>query len=514
MEFAPFLPLDIAMSKTTAIVVLSALLMANVVVHTMAQRNGVFEQLDLLVDLRHQLVTECVEPPDEKKMIDAAARAMVASIGDPYTVYLAPEEMAEFDKQVRGTFFGIGAEIDIHENFLRIATPLEDSPAWKAGILAGDIVLEVDGKTTEGITTTEAIKRLTGQEGTQVKLKVRHLDGKVAEITITRGRIIVPTVKGWTRKEDQHWDFMLDPKNKVGLVRVTQFTEDTVDKLRVALDDLKKAGMKGLIIDLRFDPGGLLDAAVQVSDMFMAGGKTIVSIRGRTQRDRTFESKTEDSDIKDMPLVVLVNESSASASEIVSGALKDNDRAIIIGTRSFGKGSVQQVKMLEANQGAIKVTNALYYLPSGRNIHKKEGSELWGVDPNDGYYVPMTIDQTLAMLKLWRDPSSKDKLPAEITPEWIEKEQADPQLAAALKAVVGKLTTNEWPRTGKSGGDSLARQGELDRLNKQREELSVRLEELNTKIGKLEKGEKLPAPGTPGAKDEKKLEEKKQDGKK
>lgn len=479
------------MSRTAAVIVLSSLLMANVVVHTMASRNGVFEQLDLLVDVRHEIVSQYVEVPDEKKLVDAAARAMVASLGDPYTVYLSPEEMPDFEKQVRGTFFGIGAEIDLHENFLRIAAPLEDSPAWKAGILAGDIVLEVDGKTTEGITTAEAIKRLTGERGTPVKLKVRHLDGKVNEITVVRDRIIVPTIKGWTRKADQHWDFMLDQANKIGLVRITQFTDDTTEKLRTALTELQAAGMKGLIIDLRFDPGGLLDAAVDISDIFLDGGKTIVSIRGRTQRDRTFESKTQASDIKDIPLVVLVNESSASASEIVSGALKDNGRAIIIGTRSFGKGSVQQVRMLESNQGAIKVTNALYYLPSGRNIHRKEGSEIWGVDPTDGYYVPMTSEQIIAMLKLWRDPTAKDAVPAQITPAYIAKDQADPQLAAALEAVVGKLTTGQWPKTGQGGGEALARQAEMGKLAKIRDELANRLEEVEGKIKAMEKGEKV-----------------------
>lgn len=502
------------MSRTTAIVVLSSLLTANVVMHTMASRNGALNDIALLVDVRHELVSEYVEAPDEKKLLDAAARAMVAAVGDPYTVYLSPEEMPEFDKQVRGTFFGIGAEIEIQDEYLRIVTPLEDSPAWKAGILAGDVVLEINGETTHKITTADAIKRLTGEEGTPVKLKVRHLDGTIAEIEVTRARIIVPTIKGWQRGEDGHWNFMLDPVNKIGLVRISQFTEDTVDKLRAALDELTAAGAKGLIIDLRFDPGGLLEAAVQVCDMFLDGGKTIVSIRGRSQRDRTFESQTDSNDIKDIPLAILVNESSASASEIVAGALKDNGRAIVIGTRSFGKGSVQQVKMLEPNHGAIKITNALYYLPSGRNIHKKEGDLLWGVDPSDGFYVPMTTDEVMAMLKVMRQPGPNNPQQETVTPQWIQKERADPQLAAALKTMLAKLKTGDWLKTGQSGADALSRQTELERLGRQRAELNERLAEIDAKIHAIDNGESLPTPDDKKKSDDAKKNDAKQNDEK
>lgn len=494
------------MSQKTYILVLITVLAAAVVVNSAAFRGSSFQQLDLMVDVRHEIVSEYVEVADEKKMVDAAVRAMVNSLGDPYTVYLSPEEMPDFDKAIRGTFFGIGAEIDIHENFLRIVTPLEDSPAWKAGVLAGDIVLDIDGKTTEGITSAEAIKRLTGEEGTPVTIRVRHINGKEATITIKRGRIVVPTVKGAWRKGDGHWDYMLDDKNKIGFIRLTQFTEDTVDRMKTAIADLQAAGVKGIILDLRFDPGGLLDAAVQVSDMFLPGGKTIVSIRGRTQRDRNFTSQDQAEDIKDLPMIVMVNESSASASEIVSGALKDNDRAMILGTRSFGKGSVQQVKMLEANHGALKITNALYYLPSGRNIHRKDDSKIWGVDPNDGFFVPMTTDEMLEMLKVRREVSLagdvKPGADVPVTDKWISDTYKDPQLAAAVKAITGKIQGGDWPKVGKGGEEVLAQAAELDRLMKARAEIATRLDEIDKRISKIEKGEKV--------EDEKKDEAKKE----
>ena len=481
------------MSQKTYILVLITLLAAAVVVNSAAFRGSTYEQLDLMVDVRHEIVSEYVEVPDEKKMVDAAVRAMVESLGDPYTVYIAPEEMAMFDKAIRGTFFGIGAEIDIHENFLRIVTPLEDSPAWKAGVLAGDIVLEIDGKSTEGITSAEAISQLTGEEGTPVTIKVRHVTGKEATITIKRGRIVVPTVKGAWRKDDGHWDYMLDEKNKIGLIRLTQFTEDTTDRMRSAIDELQKQGVKGVILDLRFDPGGLLDAAVNVSDMFLGGGKTIVSIRGRTQRDRNFTSTDDASDIKDLPMIVMINESSASASEIVSGALKDNNRAIVLGTRSFGKGSVQQVKMLEANHAALKITNALYYLPSGRNIHRKDDSKVWGVDPNDGFFVPMTNDEMLTMLESRREISLagdvKPGAAVTVSPKWIVDTYKDGQLAAAVEAMTGKIKTGDWPKVGKAAGEVMAQANELDRLQKARAELATRLEEIDNRIEKIQKGE-------------------------
>lgn len=469
-------------------VVLSLLLVANIVVQTLAWRNGAFSQLDLLVDVRHELLREFVDVPDEKKMAEAAVRAMVSSLGDPYTVYLAPEELAGFDKAVRGTFSGIGAEIDIHEKRLRIVTPLEGSPAWKAGVHAGDIVIEIDGKDTEGITTADAISQLTGKEGTPVTIKVRHLNGKEATITITRARIKVPTVKGVSKNDDNSWDFMLDRTNKIGYIRLTQFTDQSIKKLQAAMTKLSADGMKGLVLDLRFNPGGLLNSAVKVSDMFLDGGKTIVSVRGRSARDRSFSS-TPNTPFKDLPLVVMINGSSASASEIVSGALKDNERARIIGTRSFGKGSVQQVKMLESGLGALKITNALYYLPSGRNIHRKDDSKTWGVDPDNGYYVDMTDDQTLKMLEIRRDPESDLKVPDDVNAAWIEKETHDMQLAAAIKTLQGKITNGKWSKVGGDGVAELTRAREIDRLRKLRESINERIAEIDKRIQKLGNGE-------------------------
>ncbi len=452
--------------------------------------SSVFEEIDLLVDVRHEILESYVEQPDHEQMVEAAVRAMVDALDDRYTVFLSPDELEPFDKQIRGSFSGIGAEIDIYEDRLRIVSPLEESPAWEAGVMAGDIVLEIEGESTEGIKITEAVNKLTGPEGTQVTIKVRHDSGEKQVITITRARINVRTVKGLKRASDHHWDFMFNQDQKIGYIRVTQFTTSTAEDVRMALDQLIEDGVRGLILDLRFNPGGLLESAVAVSDMFLDGGKRIVSIKGRSVPERV-EMSTGDSTIAPIPVVVLANEASASASEIVTGALSDNGRAKFVGARTFGKGSVQQVKMLENGMGALKITNAYYYLPNGRNIHRRKDSEVWGVDPDEGFYVAMTPEQVKKMIEVRRESDilrarEANDEPINLTAEWIETELADPQLAAGLRALEGKLTDGDWPVVGQGGTEELVRRGKRESLVRQRDLIEERLEEIREELTKLD----------------------------
>ena len=457
----------------------------------LARRGGsVFEEIDLLVDVRHEILESYVEEPDHEEMVEAAVRAMVDALDDRYTVFLSPEELEPFDKQIRGTFSGIGAEIDISDDRLRIVSPLEESPAWKSGVMAGDIVLEIEGESTEGIKITEAVQKLTGPEGTQVTIRVRHDSGDEEVITITRARINVRTVKGLKRSSDHHWDYMLNEDQKIGYIRVTQFTTSTAEDMKIALDQLFERGVRGLVIDLRFNPGGLLESAVAVSDMFLDADKRIVSIKGRSVPERV-EMSTSDSTVDPIPIVVLANEASASASEIVTGALSDNGRAKFIGARTFGKGSVQQVKMLENGLGALKITNAYYYLPNGRNIHRRKDSEVWGVDPDDGFYVSMTPDQVKKMIEVRRESDilhsrQTDDEPMSLSPDWIETELADPQLAAGLRALEGKLVSGEWTVIGQGGAEELARRSKRESLIRQRGLIEDRLEEIREELAKLD----------------------------
>lgn len=464
-----------------------------------ARSASAFDQIDLLVDLRYELATEYVDEPDQEKLIEGAINGMVESLDDPYTQYFPIEKYQAFEESVNAEFTGIGAEVSIENNRLHIVTPLEDSPAWKAGVMAGDTVMTIEGEDTLDMDINDAIKKLKGPAGTDVNITVRHASGEQVDLTITRAKIEVQTVRGFRRDVDHKYNYFLDAENKIGYVRLTQFSQRTTEETAAALESLKEQGVRAVVLDMRYNPGGLLDAAVRISDMFLTEGQTIVSVRGRVVPEQVFKS-TAQTLFPDIPVVVLANPFSASASEIVAGALSDNGRALFVGERTFGKGSVQQVKLLEGNAGALKITNAYYYLPSGRNIHRRTHEDKWGVDPSENAYVPMNPEQRKARIEARRaqdvidDGNGNGDEVTAVTPGWIDDTLKDPQLAAALTAVLGKLDTGEWPSVGGSNADELVRLAEREQLTKQRELLEETLAEVNEKIGKLEAG--LPAETT------------------
>ena len=465
-----------------------------------AKRATDFEQVELLIDAYHEIVNDFVDKPDADKLTESAVRSMIETLDDPHSAFFNEEEIKGFNKQVQGEFSGIGAEVEMHNDLLRIVSPLQDSPAWNAGIQPGDIVLTIDGASTKGLRIGECIEKLTGPVGTKVTIRVRHTTGQEVELTITRAKITVRTVQGWARRDDNRWDHMLDGANKVGYVRLAQFTTGSTDDVAEALESLKKQGVRGVILDLRFNPGGLLPTAIAISNKFLKKGDKIVSTKGRTVPERTALADGQNTFPAEVPLVVLVNEASASASEILAGALAENGRAKIVGTRSFGKGSVQQVKRLESGGGAIKLTNAYYYLPSGRNLHRKPGATQWGVDPDDGFYVPMSGQEIQDMVRIRREVTGPENKLAQvkgITPQWITQELKDPQLAAGLTAVLGKLATGDWPKVGKSGADELARLGRLELLERQRDFLNESLKKVEEEIRKSREG--APAGDKPDA---------------
>jgi carboxyl-terminal processing protease len=298
-----------------------------------------------------------VEEVDSKKLIYGAIKGMLREL-DPHTNFLPPDIFKDFETETSGEFGGLGIEISVQNGILTIISPIEDTPAWEAGIKAGDKIIAVDGKSTKGLSLVEASTFMRGKRGTKTVLSiVREGVEEPFDVSITRGSVKIKSVKPTDLDEGYLY------------VKITSFIENTSRDLEKALQERaarKHGPLKGIIVDLRRNPGGLLDQAVKVSDMFLADG-VIVSTRGRDQKNAEINSATKKGKFRDFPLIVLINEYSASASEIVAGALQDNHRAIIMGQRSFGKGSVQSVVKLGDGSG-LKFTIARYYTPSGRSI--------------------------------------------------------------------------------------------------------------------------------------------------
>lgn len=471
-----------------ALVAVVVVLVLNIAFYAWARPAGIVRNLSSVVSARQLLMERYVDPPEDDALIEAAIRGMVDSIGDPHTNYFNAEQLATFNEHVQGSYSGIGAEIDLQENRLRIVQPFVDSPAWNAGVLPGDIVLSIDGYDTEGISIEEAQHRLKGQEGTPVSIQVRHPDGEVNTLVVTRGVIEVATVRGYRRLDDGGQAYMIDADQGVAYVQLTQFGEKSLEELTRVLTELKQQGLNSLILDLRNNGGGLLTGAQGVSDLFLTGGQTVVTIRGRQGAEEVLKSSDETL-LPDTPLVVLVNEQSASASEIVAGALQDNGRALIVGTRTYGKGSVQVVMPLDDNQGALKLTTARWYVPSGRLIHRVPDAERWGVDPSPGAYVGMTIDEQLAMIRRSRDIVTDrpyDALTGPVTPAWVSEALLDPQLAAALHAAQQQVTAGSWPDLGGGGADDEVARTRRDLLERQKTQLAEQLAEVERMLAELE----------------------------
>ncbi|MGB3086298.1 MAG: S41 family peptidase [Phycisphaerae bacterium] len=340
------------------------------------------EQYDRFIEIVRIVQKQYVRDVDPKKMFKDAINGMLGGL-DPFSTYVPEDEIDEFNKMTHGKFGGIGIQIGMRRGMLTVISPLEDTPAYRAGILAGDVILAIEGKSTDGITLNDAVKVLTGKPGTKVTITVRHLTGETEDITITRAMIEVRTVKGFRRGEDEQWVWMLEADKKIGYVRVSGFVDNTVEELRGALEAMLEDGLKALVLDLRFNPGGQLPVALEMSDLFLDEG-VIVQTRGRIT-PHWEATATKEGTLPYFPMVVLVNQFSASASEIVAGALQDHSRAIILGERTFGKGSVQNVIPLEGERAALKLTTSKYYTPSGRNIQHDEemtDEDEWGVMPD------------------------------------------------------------------------------------------------------------------------------------
>lgn len=356
--------------------------MRHPVINAAAQIDKTYDQLKMLVEIIGLIKENYVDEKENKGLLTAAIKGMVSSL-DPFSQFLEPEEYKDMKTETEGQFGGLGIRIAIRENVLTVVTPLPGTPAYKLGILPGDKIIKIEQDSTQGMSINEAVKRLRGTPGTKVSITIYREGVKdPIEYTITRDIIKIESVR----------HKMLD--NLVGYVKINEFSAATAKDLRKALDDLTDKNMKYLIVDLRNNPGGLLDVAVDVCKEFLPPDKLVVYTKGRKQ-NMYREYKTEkNSKYVKVPMAVLINRGSASGAEILAGALQDHKRAIIVGSESFGKASVQSVFPL-SDGNALRLTTAKYYTPSGKMIHRSEKTQEGGIKPDVSIEVPKEIEVKL-----------------------------------------------------------------------------------------------------------------------
>jgi carboxyl-terminal processing protease len=321
-----------------------------------------YRQLNLFGDIFERVRQDYVERPDDSKLIESAINGMLNGL-DPHSSYMDPKNFRDMQVQTRGEFGGLGIEVTMEDGLVKVVAPIDETPAAKAGIRAGDMITQLDDDQVQGLTLNQAVEKMRGPVGTKIRLKLQRKGvDKPIEVTIERAVIRVRSVRWRTDGDD------------IGYIRLTQFNEQTTEGLKKALSELQTQipadKLRGYIIDIRNNPGGLLDQAISVSDAFLERGE-IVSTRGRNAEEtQRFNARAGDL-TKGKPVIVLINGGSASASEIVAGALQDHKRATILGTRSFGKGSVQTIIPLGGGNGALRLTTARYFTPAGRSIQAK-----------------------------------------------------------------------------------------------------------------------------------------------
>ncbi len=416
---------------------LCVVVLVSVFCHGNAKSLSGVRDLALVMNIIDQVY---VDQTDTKKLYQAAMNGMLRSL-DTNTSYISQEQLPSFESIFDQEFGGLGIALDgpPRRPELTVASTIFNSPAFRAGIRPGDVIARIDGEDVRNWTTQAVAPKLRGREGTSVRLNLVR-DGQESEKLVTRERIEIESVLGDRRRDDGSWDFLLQADPRIAYIRIELFGEKTVNEFKKAIENCNPKP-RGLIIDLRDNSGGLLLAAAQICDLFLNDGP-IVTTKGRDQRiDDQLTAAVGTILPNDCPIAVLINEDSASASEILAGCLKDRGRAIIVGTRSFGKGSVQNVIPIEGGKAAIRLTTAYYYPPSGRRIHRRnqENEQDWGIDPSEGCQVSMSDEQLAATVERFRERSSPS---FDLAAESAEDETAtdtsievDPQLELAFEKI-------------------------------------------------------------------------------
>lgn len=365
-----------------------------------ARQDAMFNSYRALVEVDALARQRFVAPINDDRLVHGAIRGMMRRL-DPYSGYIAPHELEAFYHRNAGDYIGIGVEVGMRDGRLTVISPVHDSPAARAGIRAGDVILAVDGREVTDVSVFDVSEMLSGPDGSTVNLRVLQLGAPAPrDVSIQRGAVSIKTVRGFRRGAGSGWGYLIDEESRIAYMRLSNFHENTERDFDAALRRCLRENATGLILDLRFNPGGLMEQAVAVADRFLTEG-LIISTVTRRLAIRTYHAQPRGT-LKDLPLIVLINAGSASSSEIVAGALQDHGRAVVVGERSFGKGSVQHLIELESQDAAIKLTTAYYRLPSGRIIHRDvlDGPDgEWGVRPD---VLVETTDEEDALIQAAR----------------------------------------------------------------------------------------------------------------
>ena len=405
-----------------------------------AASSDTYRHLDLFGDVFERVRVDYVEKPDDNKLVVSAINGMLTGL-DPHSSYMDPKSLRDIQVQTRGEFGGLGIEVTMEDGLIKVVAPIDDTPAAKAGVMANDIIIKLDDEQVQGLPLDQAVEKMRGPVNTRIKLTImRKGADKPLDVTIVRDVIRVKAVRSHSEGDD------------VGYIRITQFNEQTTDNLKKAITDLTSQlgpdKVKGFVIDLRNNPGGLLDQAISVSDAFLDKGE-IVSTRGRNAEEtQRFNARPGDL-TKGKPVIVLINGGSASASEIVAGALQDHKRATLVGTRSFGKGSVQTIIPLGVGNGALRLTTARYFTPSGRSIQAK------GIEP-DIKVLQEVPDNLKAQTDVKGEASLRGHLKAEGSEEpgsqsYVPPDEKDDRaLNEALDLLRGTITDAAFPPNAKT----------------------------------------------------------------
>src|SRR5580700_7190285 len=399
-----------------------------------------YRELNLFGDIFERVRADYVEKPDDSKLVEFAINGMLAGL-DPHSSYMDPSSLRDIQVQTRGEFGGLGIEVTMEDGLVKVVAPIDETPAAKAGVMANDIITKLDDEQVQGLTLNQAVEKMRGPVNTKIKLTImRKVQDKPIEVTMVRDVVRVKSLRSHAEGDD------------VGYIRITQFSEQTTEGLKKTISDLTSQlgsdKIKGFVVDLRNNPGGLLDQAISVSDAFLDKGE-IVSIRGRNAEEtQRFNAHSGDL-TKGKPLIVLINGGSASAAEIVAGALQDHKRATLVGTRSFGKGSVQTIIPMGADKGALRLTTARYFTPSGRSIQAK------GIEPDIKVLQEVPTD-----LKAHNDVEGEASLRGHLKGEGNEEsgsqsyvpqdEKDDKALKEALDLLRGAISDAAFPPNPKA----------------------------------------------------------------